>query len=248
MRPASVASSGTIAVALHDVEAASYERCALIRDWLDDLGIAKVTLLVIPASDLHAFSDRRPEMVDWLAERVRHGDTVAQHGFQHRQVRRSTSPTRQAYARWQGGSGAEFVGLDDAETKRAVEAGRRVLRLAGIQPRGFVAPAYAYTGALQRVLAASFEWWASLRSLRYDHGRRTTRAQALALGPSTGLRRLAAPTTIRAGAWMAGPLLRLDLHPADLDQPSHVGAVEAVLRRARHRTAVTYDELALPPG
>ena len=237
-----------IAVALHDVEPATYERCALIRDWLDDHGIEKVTLLVIPASDLHPFSDRRPEMVDWLAERVSGGDTIAQHGFQHRQVRRSPSPARQASARWQGGGAAEFVGLDDAETKRAVDAGRRVLRLAGIQPRGFVAPAYAYTAALKRALAQSFDWWASMHSLSYDHGRRTTRAQALTLGSSTGLKRLASPAAIRAGACVAGSLLRLDLHPADLDHPSHIGAVESVLRRARHRTALTYDELALHPA
>lgn len=238
----------SIAVALHDVEPATFERCALIRDWLGDHGIDKVTLLVIPASDLHSFQDRRPEMVDWLAERVGGGDTVAQHGFQHRQVRRSPSPARQAYARWQGGDAAEFVGLDEAETKRAVEAGRRVLRLAGIEPRGFVAPAYAYTAALQRVLAASFEWWASLHTLSYDHGRRTTRAQALTLGSSTQLKRLASPARVRAGALLAGPVLRLDLHPEDLDRPNHIGAVESVLRRARHRTALTYDELALAPA
>jgi hypothetical protein len=62
--------AGSIAVALHDVEPATVERCALIRDWLDDHGIARVTLLVIPAPDLHPFNDRRPEMVQWLAECV----------------------------------------------------------------------------------------------------------------------------------------------------------------------------------
>ena len=41
-------------------------------------------------------------------------------------------------------------------------------------------------------------------------------------------------------------LLRLDLHPADLDHPRHIGAVEGVLKRARRhvRQAVTYDDLA----
>ena len=48
-------------------------------------------------------------------------------------------------ARAHGRRGGEFVGLDDEETRRAVDAGWRVLKLAGIEPDGFVAPAYAYT-------------------------------------------------------------------------------------------------------
>ena len=52
------------------------------------------------------------------------------------------------------------------------------------------------------------------------------------------------PFIVRAGAAASGELLRLELHPADLDHPRCVGAVERVLQRARGRTAVTYDDLA----
>ena len=45
------------------------------------------------------------------------------------------------------------MGLDGDETRRAVDAGWRVLKLAGLEPDGFVAPAYAYTPALRRLLA-----------------------------------------------------------------------------------------------
>ncbi len=224
----------SIAVALHDIEPSTFERCALIRDWLDDHGIAKVTLLVIPASDLHHFDDRCPELTAWLGERVAGGDAVAQHGFQHRAVRHGPLGRR----------GGEFSGLDEVEARRAVDAGRRVLRLAGIQPQGFVAPAYAYTAALQRVLEASFEWWASLRDVRTDQGRRAIRSQAFALSSSSALRRRASPVTLRGGARVAGEVLRLDLHPSDLDHPAHIGAVESVLLRAHRRQAVTYDDLA----
>ena len=50
-------------------------------------------------------------------------------------------------------------------------------------------------------------------------------------------------TLLRAGAALSGRLLRIDLHPADFEHPSHVHAVESVLRRAHKRTAVTYDDL-----
>jgi predicted deacetylase len=230
--------NGSIAVALHDVEPATFERCALIRDWLDDHGIERVTLLVIPAPDLHPFHDRRPEMVQWLADCAAHGDAIAQHGFQHR---RSPAAPRRA------NPAAEFVGLDPDETRPAVEAGRRVLRLAGVQPRGFVAPAYAYTDALRETLTASFDWWASLvRVHSPTRAVTSTLSPALTLGTSTAAKRLASPWLVRAGALGAGKLLRLDLHPADLDHPRHIGAVEGVLKRARRhvREAVTYDDLA----
>jgi predicted deacetylase len=231
--------AGSIAVAVHDVEPATFERCALIRDWLDDHGVERVTLLVIPAPDLHPFNERRPDMVEWLAECQSRGDAIAQHGFQHRAS--AAAPRRSNPA-------AEFLGLDADETRRAVEAGRRVLRLAGVRPRGFVAPAYAYTDALHETLAASFEWWASL--VRVHHAARSTSARttlspALTLGTSNAVKRLASPWLVRAGALAAGDLLRLDLHPADLDHPRHIGAVEGVLKRAhrRVRQAVTYDDL-----
>jgi len=230
-----------IAVALHDVEPATFDRCALIRDWLDDLGIDRATLLVIPAPDLHPFDRRRPELVAWLEERVRCGDSVAQHGFQHRQTRSAGAP-RQLLARVQGGHAAEFPGLDADETERAVHAGLRVLRTAGIDAHGFVAPAYAYTGALRAVLATTFAWWASVWSV---HDRRGgLRSPALALGTSGPVRRALSPPLMRAGALLPQRTIRLDLHPADFDHPRHVLALQWVLRRAHRHAPITYDELA----
>jgi hypothetical protein len=134
----------------------------------------------------------------WLEERVRTGDGVAQHGFQHRQTRRAGAP-RQLLARLQGGGAAEFPGLDPAETERAVDAGRRVLRTAGIDAHGFVAPAYAYTRALRAVLAAGFDWWASVWGV-HDGRSGAMRAPALALGTAGPVRRALSPPLVRAGA------------------------------------------------
>ncbi len=257
----------TIAVALQEIEPATFERCALMRDWLDDHGVDRVTLLVIPARDLHPLGERSPAMVEWLIERRRLGDSIAQLGFQHARLRsggwprRVLAPVRPARA----GRSAEFVGLDDAETRRAVEAGWRLLKLAGIEPDGFVAPAYAYTPALRRVLAGRYRWWASQLSLHgaialgepaaasssrgaagEEQSRRWRRlAPAWSLGTESALRRALSPTLIRAGAALAGTTLRVDLRPSDMEHARHTLAWEWVLARgASGRVAVTYDELA----
>ncbi|MFZ1155563.1 MAG: DUF2334 domain-containing protein, partial [Solirubrobacteraceae bacterium] len=268
----------TIAVALHDIEPATFERCALIRDWLNDHGVNRVTLLVIPARDLHPLAERSPEMVSWLLEHEHSGDAIAQHGFQHLRSARSRSPF-QALRSISADSETEFVGLDALETRRAVDAGRRVLKLAGIEPRGFVAPGYAYTPALRRTLGERFYWWAALLGLhrahptrmaigageeqaafaaaRHEDSRRAFPRRAvrddrrerlrppIALSSSGRLRRVLSPALLRAGAFVSGSTLRLDLHPSDLDHPNHMLALEWVLQRsARTRDAVTYEELA----
>jgi predicted deacetylase len=237
----SVARDHTIAVALHGIEPATFERCALIRDWLDDHGIDRVTLLVIPARDLH--------MVGWLSERRRYGDAIAQHGFQHVASRRGVSP-RELIARTRGDRGGEFIGLDSAETRRAVHAGWRVLKLAGIEPDGFVAPAYAYTPALRRTLSDRFRWWAGLLRVHRaasgpDAGGRESLAPAWSLAAGGPFSRAFSSPLVRAGSLLPTRTLRVDLHPADLQHPRHMIALEWVLSRNRmRRRAVTYEELA----
>jgi predicted deacetylase len=246
----------TIAVALHGIEPATYESCAVIRDWLDDHGVDRVTLLVIPARDLHPVGERAPEMVDWLSERRRAGDSIAQHGFQHVRARPPASP-RQMLARAHGHRTGEFVGLDREETRRAVHAGWRVLKLAGIEPDGFVAPAYAYTAALRHTLAQRFSWWAGL--LRVHRAQRQPElapgfrerspaarlAPAWSLGSSGPFSRTFSPPLVRMGSLLPTGTLRLDIHPDDLRHPHHMMALEWVLGRVgSRRAAVTYRELA----
>jgi predicted deacetylase len=238
-----------IAVALHDIEPATFERCALIRDWLDDHGVDRVTLLVIPARDLHPLGDRSPEMTSWLAERRRAGDSIAQHGFRHQRLRHGTffGP---ALGRARSRRSAEFIGLDDEETRQAVDAGWRVLKLAGIEPDGFVAPAYVYTPALRQVLTRKFRWWAGLLQLHRtyaaaDGDPRQLLSPAWGMGTDTPLWRALSPSLIRAGSLICGRTMRVDLHPADLQHPRHMMALEWVLGRAgQRREAITYDQLA----
>jgi predicted deacetylase len=261
----------TLAVALHGIEPATFERCAVMRDWLADHGVDRVTLLVIPARDLHPVGARSPEMIEWLCERRDAGDSIAQHGFQH--VRgRGQGAARRLLARAHGQRGGEFVGLDDEETRRAVHAGWRVLKLAGIEPDGFVAPAYAYTPALRRTLRLRFRWWAGLLRVHRapqqldagegadlaPHARATHAApgeqpqsSTCALAPAWSLAtagpvsRVLSPALVRAGSLLPTSTLRLDLHPADLRNPRHMMALEWVLTHSAHRRmAITYRELA----
>ena len=235
--------TGDLAVALHDVEPATFERCALIRDWLADHGVDRVTLLVIPAADLHPFFQRRPDLAAWLLDCRDHGDAIAQHGLSPWPARRARGLRRLVAGRHDA-LAPEFHGLNADETRASVAAGRRVLALAGLEPRGFVAPAYAYTPALRHELAAGFDWWATV--LRVQGARRGGATPALSVGAHRGLKPGVSPRLVGAASRFRGAVLRLDLHPADFDHPRHVLALERTLMRATKRRAITYDDLCTP--
>lgn len=262
----------TLALALHEVEPATLERCVQIRQWLSERGIDRATLLVIPARDLHPLAGRSPDVAGWLLERKRSGDSIAQHGFQH-----PTGSGRRIGLRT--GSG-EFARMDAQETRRAVEAGWRVLKLAGIEPDGFIAPGYAYTPALRQALRRRFRWWAELLSVHRvelaphscalpaiptvpgsDVGdlaahlpavRHKIMTPPVAPASPSGLRRSLSRALVRVEAQLEllapQATLRLDLHPQDFDRPSRVGALERLLLAlVEDRRAITYDELARSP-
>jgi predicted deacetylase len=233
--------TGALAVAVHDVEPRSDGRVREIRAWLSERGIDRVTLLVIPASELHPIGPRAPALVDWLHMQTARGDAVAQHGLAHRAAFKAPWP-RSILAALQGGPAAEFPGLDPVATRGRVEMGQRLLHDAQLDPHGFVAPGYAYTRALREVLTgSSFHWSADLGGVNTRRGR--IRSRALCLGASTPLKRALSPTVVRAAARGEDELMRLDVHPADFDLPGHVAALESVLELARRRQVVTYDDL-----
>jgi uncharacterized protein len=233
--------SGTLAVMLHDVEPRSFPRIRMIREWLLHHSVARVTLLVIPAADLHPIGTRAPELAAWLRVRVAYGDAVAQHGLAHK-ASGAARGARGVLAGWQGGSAAEFPGLGPEDTVRRVVTGRALLREIELDPRGFVAPGYAYTRALRGVLESSFDWFADLRCVRLGSGD-VLHSPALCLGTSTALKRALSPALVRAAGRRAGPLMRLDIHPRDFDLSGHVAVLEGLLAGAAEREVVTYDEL-----
>jgi predicted deacetylase len=229
-----------LAVAIHDVEPRTFARAREIRGWLEHRGVEHVTLLVIPAADLHPIGARAPELAAWLRCRVACADTVAQHGLVHQASATPPWP-RSTLAAWQGGAAAEFPGLSPEDAACRVATGQRLLREIELDPRGFVAPGYAYTRALRELLADTHEWFADLRMVRFRDA--DIHARALCLGSSTRLKRALSPALIRTAARTTGEVMRVDVHPADFDLPTHVAALEDLLYLARGRTAVTYDDL-----
>ena len=179
--------TGALAVAIGDIEPDTFERCALIRDWLDDLGVERVTLLVaIPAPRLHPFPARFPDLTNWLLDRVDAGDAVAQHWLPAPPHADTAAARRRGRVPRPGRGGHRRLGRD--RPQRPDRRGPGAARVRGARLRLHVRAARAPGHPLRLVGDA-----ADPARLRPRH------TPALGFGTAGPLARAVSPALVRAG-------------------------------------------------
>ena len=239
------ASARTTVVSLHDVHPGSRARCAQILGELAALGVDRCSLLVVP--DFHRsdsfLKDRA--FCEWILEQGRRGHEIVAHGYHHLRARHSQGTWRQrlvteVYTADEG----EFFDVSQDEARALLLRVRQEFAEAGLAPAGFIAPAW--------LLSAGAE--AALRELDWEYTTRLGRvvdlrsgeqvfAQSLVWSVRSGWRR---QTSLCWNAllerWLSpNPLLRISVHPVDVQHAEVWRQIRAVASRAlTTRRAATY--------
>jgi len=237
-----------LVVSIHDVSPYTWRPVQGILDALEGIGISKRSLLVIPNHKGMAAIDRaEPEFQAWLIARSQQ-DEVCLHGYEHQAKALRGGALARLVASVYTDREGEFYQLDNEEAASLLRQGLRHFESLGIQPSGFVAPAWLLNPAVEAALRES--------GLRY-----TTRLRSIdILTDSIG--RLRAPTlcySVRSGwrrtlsrLWNPAlfrlerhrPILRAAVHPPDLDHPAIFRQILGLLRRAcEDRIVATYQEV-----
>lgn len=247
-------------VEIHDVSPPTRAKVERLRAALEPIGVDRGTFLVVPRhqDDRGTTWDLRddPALGAWLRARRREGWEVVQHGLTHRAAGPPPAGRLEAWLADRVARGQdEFARLSEPEARDRLLEGREILQACGLSAEGFVAPVWRQSPGTRRALRTlGFRFTAGLTHVR----RLSDEARPI---PSPVLTFAAADSRIDLGkrAFMLGaevggiarPLLRVALHPEDLDRP---GLVDHVLDRIRgllrHRRLVTYAEWLtdLSPG
>lgn len=223
----------TLLVSLHDVTPALAPRVERLWEICERRGV-RPALLVVPNWHGVAPLERYPEFVRWVKVRAAQGAEIFLHGERHDEA---GSPRRwRDTLRAAGRTAAEgeFLTLDAAAARARIARGITLLRSLGLHPLGFVPPAWLARPSLLRVVSEQ-----GLR-LSEDGG-------AVLLHPEE--RRLASPvvrwsgrSAVRArmsaavahARWYAqrrARVVRIALHPGDLDHRVTAASVERTLDR-----------------
>lgn len=202
-------------------------------------------LLVVP--DFHAQwpLEDHPEFTERLRNLAGDGHEVFLHGWFHLSGPGEGLAHRFAQTVVSAGE-AEFASYDIDVGCRRLDEGLRLLRRVGLDPVGFVPPAWARRGWLLSALAERGLRWCEDQLFGYDPVERKKRfCPALNFASRTAGRRRSSVLYTRMGRLYPkfGVPVRVALHPADLHHELLVEETRRVLEWARDKTVDTVGSL-----
>jgi len=235
-----------LAVSMHDVAPATWERCQRVLTAVREVADIPVTLLVVPA--YHGQCSAQLAFEAQMTARLRRGDELALHGYFHCDPQAPTGLVDWLRRRVYTVEG-EFAALCEREACERIHLGQRWFAANGWPLSGFVAPAWLLSQGA----------WLALRTNR-DLLYTTTLTRLHLLQPADSLRAPCLTYSTRSAARTLGsllwnsvlarstaplPLVRLGLHPDDADDAAVRRSWQRCLARLlEDRRAVTKAEFA----
>lgn len=214
--------SSALLVTIHDVTPALQERVKALWALCAERGIVP-GLYIVP--DWHGGSPIEGDaaFVTWLCARARDGAEIFLHGERHDEVGLPRTWRDEMRAFGRTNKEGEFLTLDYAAARQRIDRGIARLRALGLEPIGFVPPAWlAKRATHDAVRDAGLAVSESDRAI-FVHARRATIASPVLRWSARGAFRSYGSVLQERIRWRTQrhtPVMRIALHPADLDHPA----------------------------
>jgi predicted deacetylase len=238
-------------VAVHDVTPAHAKRLERVFALLDELSIRQFALFVVP--DWHGRwpLERHGKFVKRLRALAKGGCEIVLHGLRHDEVGTRRSAAGQVLALGRTAGEAEFLSLDGNEMRARIRKGLDKLRQVGLEPTGFVPPAWLAGSELDSVLSGfRFAFTEDDQHVRLLADGRSIRAPAIRWSTRKRWRAAAgvAIAACRVPLERRYQVRRIAIHPTDTDVPAVVRSVRRiVVKLSRWGRLSAYRELASLP-
>ena len=237
-------------ISIHDVTPALAPQVASLWSLCRSHGVSPA-LLVVPNWHGAWPLASHPDYLAWVRARADEGAEVILHGERHDEVGSPRTFAAELRAFGRTNREGEFLTLAREAAAERIGRGLALLRGAALMPVGFIPPAWLMRAAtIEACRAHGLAFTEDDRAIHLTAG-------AGARLPSPVVR-WSARTPARAWAsvgmaawrfhWQRGtPLVRIALHPTDLDHPATAASVARELARwVAAGQVVTYDTLGTP--
>jgi len=240
-------SERALVVSLHDVSPLTHQACERIIGELASMGVPRVSLLVIPDHHGRGHFLQASEFCLWLQACAGQGHEMVTHGYFHRRARREKEDlVQRMITRVYTADEGEFYDLDRTRAAELVSRANSELRQASLQPHGFIAPAWLLSGDAESALRQEgCEYTTRLKTVTDLQSDRTYDSQSLCWSVRAAWRR-AVSRAWNAALYQAlrqAPLLRISIHPVDIEHPSIWNQIRRLIADALNsRRPMTYFE------
>ena len=236
-----------LVLSVHDVSPRTHAACERILTEVAGLGVKSTSLLAIPDHHHGGHFLADGAFCEWLSARERAGHEVVTHGYFHQRARRADES---AAAKWTTriytADEGEFYDMDRATARELVAKANAELRQIGVDPHGFIAPAWLLSAEAEAALRdLKIEYTTRLGSVLDLRSGATHRSQSLVWSVRSAWRRVV------SRVWNAflfqrlatNPLMRISIHPVDIGHPAIWRQIRTLIERAlADRKALTYRE------
>lgn len=222
-------------IAVHDVTASSYEQIEKIHSFLSALGIKKATYLIIPKyhdkESIHDIKDKLKILTS--------GQEIALHGYTHKG---KYTPRYSVMKLITDGEG-EFISY--ADLKERLARGIGLLQEAGIPPIGFIPPAWLIHKKDISFLNSYPFKFLNTRHFIYDLVNKKRYFAPVVTYSSRGLLQTLSIAVFKVHLALIEPcrLIRIAIHPNDIDTPTKMHILKDVLiRLKKSREEILFSE------
>jgi hypothetical protein len=209
--------------------------------------VSRTSLLVIPDHHRSGHFLKDENFCKWLGEKTSSGHEAVVHGYYHsREKKRSDNPWQRVVTQFYTAGEGEFYDLGEEEAYALVTQAREEFRSAGLEPGGFIAPAWLLSAEAERAVArAGFRYTTRIGEVSDLESGAVYPSQSLVYSVRAGWRRAMslAWNSFLLGKLGDRSLIRLGLHPPDWKYPAiREHARKCIARALAGREVMTYDD------
>ncbi len=239
----------SLVVSIHDLSTVTRGVVTQMLADLAEAGVPVTSLLVIPDHHHKGSIEEDPDFGAWLRARVAGGHEAVLHGFYHLRPSKTgegvvTKLITRSYTAGEG----EFHDLTFGEASGLLQRGRASMRACGIEPTGFIAPAWLLgKEAEAAVESEGFDYTTRIGSVIDCREKMNFASRSLVYSVRAPWRRgvslLWNGALFRVLQMKKTSLLRIGLHPPDWEYPAIRRQILQYIRvAARERRVTTYWE------
>jgi|Deesub1362B_J571_1020462.scaffolds.fasta_scaffold00444_25 hypothetical protein len=235
-------------VSIHDVCPPYFHEIKEITSILNNIGITKKCLKVIPNYLGKWNILKYPKFLEWILEEMKNGNEIIQHGYTHKNWKKSGKMLLNYFKK--GGfspNSSEFSQLNYNEAKKNIQEGRKIFERAGIKCKGFTSPTWSQNReATRAIIDCGFDYFTTFLWIKKIKNNKKI------FLPASGFHGIYFPLELGAmiGNAIAEKIIlpyqncnRIVLHPQNFHKNKAFSFVIKILKRLiNQRKLITYSE------